>query len=1388
MLLVSGVPSPTWASLAAAPLVPGPAADATLAPLPAPAPSPATLAGERAQLCLLGTNPACSPTAASRPSPSAPQGGDPPSAWTQIVPPGGTSVPSVRFLSSMSYYPGGQDVLLFGGYGEPNAGPWVFYQDTWGYASNTWTQLISNSSCTVATCPSPRAGAMMTYYPPDNGILLFGGYRFSPEITYIALNDTWLFANGTWQNLTAQAGPAPSPRFESAMVWDSADDYAVLFGGSTSSGASLGDTWAFHGTWSNITTTAGTAPLARAGAALANSPTGYLMMYGGANNGIVLLDASGACSPSEVGAWFHAGKWGGMAIPGCIMSPAPDVETVGTFPPCGRVNPALAWSPRNNQFALYGGIGPLDEATCTGFQGYLNDTWLYSNPMGSAFNFRSAGDSGDPSNRSMMGYAADFSDNYFEIFGGYNGTDGGLNETWRFFEFVKAQLTGPSNIMTGATDQFLVPFTTTGFGGSGDLTYSFTHIAGVKNSNTLTGTDCGNLTTPSIAAPIGPNGEGQVLCEPAQTSYNVFRLTVEVKDVEDSTDFATANWTFTVSPPEVMAIYSQYLSYFYSNISFTNTFGLLALVAGLPATSVSATIAGEPLTFHHESSTSPWWNVSVNIGALPAGQDVIQATAEFAGNWELNATYKFQVVATPDWLQSMIDFPQVTQKITTKSSGPFNGSFSISESFAWSLSQALGFNINLPFVKGNVSLIPSITVSLTATSKGNISLAGSLTLAPPSINLGIVSIGITAGISLKGTFTIVSASATGTSVKWDNAQASITVTGKFGASVPIYGFNILGVKIGFTLEINVNPSVTLGMILAPTTPGFDEFIQGIAVKIQQFIGSFTLPLSVAVSFGIGFASVAIGGSVSVALEFATNTGLYITNGWINGTIFVSVSALFWSDQWNLASGTIYSWSNPVPTSPFAPEESVPGYDNGTNTTWTVHVRYYAGAGYDENVWLASSSSGPAVADIYPDTSVAAGAASSGAYLFYTNDNVGQTVAEGLQVSALDLNASTNALTNVPEPNVGNFVTSDPVATTLPNGNLYVVWSALPFSETSVAGPSDLTQLDLQGATFYPSNGSWGPVATWTDWGLVQSYVVDATGGTARIAAVIATTYLLGPTSPERLVQFDIASGTEVSNVSVAGVGTVESLRPALGTVAVETVDGNFSTVQLATGTTVTYGWVPAIGGHLISAEYVAGAPSVAVLLDRGVNGSLLGLYDVSTSTAIATLSLPGEVSDAAAIASGSTYYVFVRDADGIEGWTESGGTFANLTTISELGVSAYGLVQFAGGILVYSLISAGGSTDPIVTLEFAEIGAQLPPVRGPGTPPTSSVSSSPSADYALYLGVAAAVVVVLLAVVAVVTRRRPPSDRGPGAPPPGPAAAPPPGASGAAGPEERPGE
>ncbi|MCI4342294.1 MAG: kelch motif-containing protein, partial [Thermoplasmata archaeon] len=1265
ILLLSGVPSATA-------LIVGPAHAPITALLPAPPPvvappaptvrsapvSAPTRIPNLAAICLLGAAPGCGgyPFAPATPTPL----GGPLSSWTNITPPTGIS-PSERIFPATVYYPSGHDVILFGGYGViPGTLQNGFFQDTWSFHGDTWTPLIRNTSCTATSCPSPRSGAMLAYYPAMQALLLFGGYIYSNS-SYQVYSDSWLFYSNAWHNVTSAAGQPPAPRYDGSMVYDPSDNYVLLFGGSDAYGGAFGDTWQFsNGYWTNITADEGgvygyqsnLAPEPRAGAAIANSPSGYVMIYGGEDGSTLIQNycnngAYFTTGISSVAWWFYKGHWlaqtgwgddasDGLCAPHLPSAPGAEVPhpaapTPIMTPPCGRVNAALGWSPKNARFVLYGGIGtPIEglNGLCNGsrpfgYPTWLNDTWVYTLPPGGGFVWRNESDPGDPYGRAEMGYASDFSDNYFYIFGGVGGGNF-LNETWRFYAIVHASLSGPSSIDTAAQlVLFKIPFTVIGYGGSGDLTYQF-FLKGERNSNALTGGGCAVLTnghTPTLPY----FGVVNVNCTPSPKAFNIYRLTVKVVDALNNSDYATANWTFSILPPESIRVYSEYVTYFYANVNFQNAFTVYAEVANGPPLSMVATLGGSPLTFHQRSGQPEYWDTTVGMQSVANGATIL-ATAQF-GNWTENTSYSIVMVNTPSWLLSLFQYTGATQSIHTSGPGPYNKTFTIDETYQWNIGDALGFSLPVPLVGGSYSLIPAITVVFSGSSTGFFNLSGKLSVNPPTIDLGVFSLSLSASLSLQGSF-YVEAGTQG--IVWESASADVSVQGTFSGSVPIYGFEILGVTIGFVLDLSVSPSVTLGMMLAPTTQTSQEVIAGIGVMIEKFYGSFTLPLSVAISFGIGIASVGIGGTLSVALEFYTSPSLSIAAGWVNGSVFVQAQFLFWSDSWTLFGGTIYSW-DPPPASPLSalPAACSQCYNDGRNTSWVLHSRYYNVPGYDSNVWHSGGSSGPAISNIYPGAELSAAAAANGAYLFYTDDNSSLPVAQGMGVSGLHLQAGTNQLTALALPADPGFVPTNPRATTLSDGSLYVVWAALPSNDSSLASPVGITNLPLHGARYHPNNGSWGPVQDWSRGGgspgVTQSYALDSSGS---LLVLVAHQFLLGNSAPEWLDQYNVSSGALISSARVTGMSQVLSVRGSTGQAVVEDLGGNYSLVNVAGGTPVPIASGLPSNASLISASFVTGSSSSLVLLYREPNGSKLVLYDTGGHQSIGARARGGDTTGA----------------------------------------------------------------------------------------------------------------------------------------------------------------
>ncbi len=179
------------------------------------------------------------------------------------------TAPSSREYAAMAYDAGIGKILLFGGYSSRGG----FLNDTWEFSGGTWT----NVTASAGTAPSPRAAADLAYDGNGSFDLLFGGYGPTGSATAGNLTDTWEFEDGTWSAVETST----SPPLEGSMAYDAALGAVVYVGGVALVGCSP-LTYAFvDGEWLDLAAEVGLAP-ELAMSALAYDPAiSGLLLFGG---------------------------------------------------------------------------------------------------------------------------------------------------------------------------------------------------------------------------------------------------------------------------------------------------------------------------------------------------------------------------------------------------------------------------------------------------------------------------------------------------------------------------------------------------------------------------------------------------------------------------------------------------------------------------------------------------------------------------------------------------------------------------------------------------------------------------------------------------------------------------------------------------------------------------------------------------------------------------------------------------------------------------------------------------------------------------------------------------------------------------------------------------
>lgn len=207
--------------------------------------------------------------------------GDPRPGWFAVAT--ATSPPARERAAGA---PTGSGYLLFGGRDAAGAP----LGDAWLFDGSDWTPIDPGAS----PAPGPRWGHVMTYFPVEGKVVLFGGTdATSLESTPAAtLDDLWSWdATDGWKQVSA-VGAVPPPLHSAAFAAydDGVEHGAVLFGGVRDTGGVSADLYLLtigtngDGTWTQPTP-GGDPPGGRFGHSLAALPGGggALILAGGQN-------------------------------------------------------------------------------------------------------------------------------------------------------------------------------------------------------------------------------------------------------------------------------------------------------------------------------------------------------------------------------------------------------------------------------------------------------------------------------------------------------------------------------------------------------------------------------------------------------------------------------------------------------------------------------------------------------------------------------------------------------------------------------------------------------------------------------------------------------------------------------------------------------------------------------------------------------------------------------------------------------------------------------------------------------------------------------------------------------------------------------------------------
>ncbi len=651
---------------------------------------------------------------------------------------------------------------------------------------------------------------------------------------------------------------------------------------------------------------------------------------------------------------------------------------------------------------------------------------------------------------------------------------------------------------------------------------------------------------------------------------------------------------------------------------------------------------------------------------------------------------------------------------------PFNWSWTLSATIKLDFAKELGASLPSP-LSGAANLVSPVSISLSISSGGAVGLTGAY--AFPSFKIAGLPFNISVSASAQGKWQIVQTlqgSSFVSNLVLTNLSVGVTVSTTVSASIPIspFGFSIPGVgSIGLTITFTFTLSVGVSLWLSEKQGG-TLFLGILPAQVANLETLIKVIIGVAVGISILGFGVSLGGTLEFDI-YLESTGPFLRGMLIAGTVYVSVSAWFFSASVNLIQGTFWQEGNPTPGSVHHPE-------NGTtsNGSFVIGPRFYNGTGYQQLLWTPGAFNGTLMGDTFPEGSYSLASGSNGSYLAYATDNVSRARSQGLSIGLLHVDPTGRTVQPVAMPATPGEDTIQPTLATLPDGSLLAMWQALPGSETSVTSPYAIRNTLLQYSELNAGTGSWSPVQTIASWGFPSSAVYSACGTDPRVA-FFDTPTIFAHTG--NLVEYDLATGMELYNASVTAPSQITSFDCSSGLLSWQDMLLGHHVTNLSSGTS----WnIPSLPGYNVSQVFgVAGAPGVIGVLYRNQTNSQVQLLRSSGGTPLAYWYGGNNISGVEAAADGGGFVLAAQSGKDVGVYLLTGGSQSLLRYFLWPHLDSAQLSLSNGNAVVVgeTQYTAGNQTLRNLTLGIVPILGlsaitATPPALDAGTPVTLSVT------------------------------------------------------------------